>query len=85
MHLLVELHGQPGWVAALTPLPVDGMIVAASTMVLAGSRSAGLRYRPGPCRIEQDRPELRSGRRRTAQVKEPDPLNARGRAQRVER
>jgi hypothetical protein len=20
MHLLVELHGQPGWVAALTPL-----------------------------------------------------------------
>jgi hypothetical protein len=31
MHLLVELHGQPGWVAALTPLSVDGMIVAAST------------------------------------------------------
>jgi hypothetical protein len=27
MHLLVELHGQPGWVAALTPLSVDGMIV----------------------------------------------------------
>jgi hypothetical protein len=26
MHLLVELHGQPGWVAALTPLSVDGMI-----------------------------------------------------------
>jgi hypothetical protein len=24
MHLLVELHGQPGWVAALTPLSVDG-------------------------------------------------------------
>lgn len=23
MHLLVELHGQPGWVAALTPLSVD--------------------------------------------------------------
>jgi hypothetical protein len=22
MHLLVELHGQPGWVAALTPLDV---------------------------------------------------------------
>ena len=28
MHLLVELHGQPGWVAALTPLSADGMIVA---------------------------------------------------------
>jgi diadenosine tetraphosphate (Ap4A) HIT family hydrolase len=27
MHLLVELHGQPGWVAALTPLPVDGMMI----------------------------------------------------------
>src|SRR5215469_11074754 len=24
MHLLVELHGQPEWVAALTPLSVDG-------------------------------------------------------------
>ena len=31
MHTLVELHGQPGWVAALTPLSVDEMIVAAST------------------------------------------------------
>jgi hypothetical protein len=39
MHLLVELHGQPGWVAALTPLSVDGMIVAASTTVLADSRA----------------------------------------------
>lgn len=37
MHLLVELHGQPGRVAALTPLPVDGMIVAASSTLLAGS------------------------------------------------
>jgi len=35
MHMLVELHGQPGWVAALTPLSVDGMIVAASTTLLA--------------------------------------------------
>jgi hypothetical protein len=41
MHLLVELHGQPGWVAALTPFSVDGMIVAASTMLLADSRSGG--------------------------------------------
>jgi hypothetical protein len=39
MHLLVESHGQPGWVAALTPLSVDGMIVAASTTLLADSRS----------------------------------------------
>ena len=41
MHLLVEVHGQPGWVAALTPLSVDGMIVAASTTLLADSRSGG--------------------------------------------
>jgi hypothetical protein len=34
MHLLVVRHGQPGWVAALTPLSVDGMIVAASTTLL---------------------------------------------------
>jgi Protein of unknown function (DUF2637) len=38
MHMLVELHGQPGWVAALTPFSVDGMIVAASTTLLADSR-----------------------------------------------
>jgi hypothetical protein len=41
MHALVALHGQPGWVAALTPLSVDGMIVAASTTLLANSRSGG--------------------------------------------
>jgi hypothetical protein len=41
MHALVALHGQPGWVAALTPFSVDGMIVAASTMLLADSRSGG--------------------------------------------
>ncbi len=39
MHLLVARHGQPGWAAALTPLSVDGMIVAASTTLLADSRS----------------------------------------------
>jgi hypothetical protein len=39
MHLLVELHGQSGGVAVLTPLSVDGMIVAASTTLLADSRS----------------------------------------------
>jgi hypothetical protein len=41
MHMLVELHGQPGWVAALTPFSVDGMIIAASTTLLADSRSGG--------------------------------------------
>jgi hypothetical protein len=41
MHMLVELHGQPGWVATLTPLSVDGMIVAASTTLLDDSRSGG--------------------------------------------
>jgi hypothetical protein len=41
MHTLVALHGQPGWVAALTPLSVDGMIVAASTALLVESRSGG--------------------------------------------
>jgi Protein of unknown function (DUF2637) len=39
MHLLMALHGQPGWVAGITPLSVDGMIVAASTTLLADSRS----------------------------------------------
>lgn len=39
MHMLVARNGQPGWVAALTPLSVDGMIVAASTTLLADSRS----------------------------------------------
>src|SRR5215472_5634671 len=39
MRELVALHGQPGWVAVLTPLSVDGMIVAASTTLLAESRS----------------------------------------------
>jgi len=39
MHRLVALHGQPGWVASLTPLSVDGMIVAASTTLLAESRA----------------------------------------------
>ena len=47
MHLLVELHGQPGWVAALTPLSVDGMIVAASTTLLADSRAGSV---AGCCR-----------------------------------
>jgi hypothetical protein len=41
MHLLVALHGQPGCLAALTPLLVDGMIVAASTTLLTDSLSGG--------------------------------------------
>src|ERR1017187_4894837 len=40
MHTLVALHGQPGRVAALTPLSVDGMIVAASMTLLADSGQA---------------------------------------------
>jgi hypothetical protein len=36
----VTRHGQPGWVAALTPISVDGMIVAGSTTLLADCRSA---------------------------------------------
>ena len=47
MHRLVASHGQPGWVAALTPLSVDGMIVAASATLLAESR-AGRRGAPLP-------------------------------------
>jgi hypothetical protein len=39
MRTLVARHGQPGWVATLTPFSVDGMIVAASTTLLADSRS----------------------------------------------
>jgi Protein of unknown function (DUF2637) len=39
IHVLVARHGQPGWVAALTPFSVDGMIVAASTTLLADSRT----------------------------------------------
>jgi hypothetical protein len=39
MHTLVELHGQPRWEAALTPFSVDGMIVAASTTLLADARA----------------------------------------------
>ena len=39
MHRLVALHGQPGWVAALTPLSVDGMNVAASATLLTESRA----------------------------------------------
>jgi Protein of unknown function (DUF2637) len=41
MHMLVEPHSQPGWVAALRPFSLDGMIVAASTTLLADSRSGG--------------------------------------------
>lgn len=39
MHRLVALYGQPGWVASLTPLSVDGMSVAASATLLAESRA----------------------------------------------
>jgi hypothetical protein len=39
MHELVALRGQPGRVAALTQVSVDGMTVAASNMLPAGARS----------------------------------------------
>lgn len=39
MHMLVAVYGQPGRVAALTPLSVDAMIVTATTTLLADSRS----------------------------------------------
>jgi 6-pyruvoyl-tetrahydropterin synthase len=45
MHLPVELHGQPGRVAALTPLSVDGMVVAASMMQAISARHHGHSYR----------------------------------------
>ena len=41
MHMLVARHGQPDWVAALTPPSVDGMIVATSATLLAESRAGG--------------------------------------------
>ena len=44
MHMLVASRGQPGWVAALTPFSVDGMIVAASTTLLAERGSLRTRY-----------------------------------------
>jgi hypothetical protein len=50
MHTLAALHGHPGWVAVLTPLSVDGMIVAASTTLLADSRAGG-RWGVLPCAL----------------------------------
>lgn len=47
MHALVARHGQPGWVAAPTPISVDGMIVTVSTTLLADSRTG---RRGGSCR-----------------------------------
>ena len=47
MHLLVERHGQPGWVAARTPLSVDGISVAASATLLADSRRGCRLAAPG--------------------------------------
>jgi hypothetical protein len=41
MHLPIDLHAHRGGVAALTPFSVDLMIVAASTTLLANSRTGG--------------------------------------------
>src|SRR5215475_10076098 len=89
MHALVELHGQPGWVAALTPLSVDGMIVAASTTLLADSRAGGVwreaalgaaccRQRGGPGRQRRGRPAHggRAGDRSLAVVRPHQRLRA---------
>lgn len=68
---LVELHGQPSWVAVLTPFWVDGMIVAALTALLADSRSGGRAsscrgrcWWPGAWRAWRRTSRLRSRRRR---------------------
>jgi hypothetical protein len=50
LHVVVEWYGQPGWVAALTPFWVDGMIVAASTTLPAVSRSTQRPLRESPRR-----------------------------------
>jgi len=55
MYTLVAFHGQPGWAAALTPLSVDGIAVAASTTLLADLRSgqrAGVTRGPAACIAE---------------------------------
>jgi hypothetical protein len=79
MHALVALQGQPGWVATLTPLSVDGMIVAASTTLLADSRSgcAGRGRRRGPGRWPGNR-SRRYGLEPIAIVSPGDPLPATG-------
>lgn len=62
MDLPVELHGQPGWVAALTPLSVDEIIVAASTTPLADSTGAWRRTARGPgCRQRREPGRQRRG------------------------
>ncbi len=77
MHLLVELHGQPGWVAALMPLmPVDGMIVSASTTLLAESRSGhrgGLLAWALSQRPARYAPRVPKARVRYSAVSGPDP------------
>ncbi|HEV2374364.1 MAG TPA: DUF2637 domain-containing protein [Streptosporangiaceae bacterium] len=52
MHTLVARHGQPGWVAALTPLSVDGMIVAEPTLPVYESPSIGPARRLSRLRAE---------------------------------
>lgn len=53
MHILVGCRSQPRWFAALTPLSVDGMILAASTALSADSRSD---QRGGSCHHQLPRP-----------------------------
>lgn len=63
MHVLVELHGQPGWVAALTPLSVDGMIVAASRARRSTLRDVGQLPLPGLTLVEPEPASGLGGRR----------------------
>ncbi len=49
VHWLVALHGAARWVAALTPLSVDGMIVAASATLLAYARAGRRGAAPAVC------------------------------------
>lgn len=63
MHLLVELHGQPGWVAVLTPLSVDGMVLAGVDHV-AGRVAVRQAWRIAAVGLAGDRESGESGRER---------------------
>jgi hypothetical protein len=47
MRLLVELHGQPGWVAALTPFQVNVVGTHRGPERVADGQSTGIWYSPG--------------------------------------
>src|SRR5712691_13275648 len=49
MHALVAMHGQPGWVVALTPLSVDGMLPRPRRSWLNLGQAAGAGCCRGRC------------------------------------